>query len=290
MEAVDAEPVEDRAGPFGPGSILWESFGDRRILLVLGGALIMQTMHPAIGAAVGERSVYKTDPWGRLERSLTSLQKWVYAGPGAIEEGNRLRQMHKAFRGTDAHGTPYRALDPEPWAWVHLTAFERGVMLERYFTLPSQRQDERALYQEVVRLGRILQVPEDMLPPTVGDYWAYFDDMVATTLEAHPTAVDVLERMTTTPTPKWFPSAIRSAWRPFGMSAGRFQRFITVGTFPPAVRKIFGLSWSDDDERKLRRIGRVIATVMPRLPERLRYLPIAYRARREARAGGRRAS
>ncbi|MGH2793760.1 MAG: oxygenase MpaB family protein [Actinomycetota bacterium] len=273
----------ERPEPFGPGSILWETFGDRRILFVLGGALIMQTMHPAIGAAVAERSVYRTDPWGRLERSLNSLQKWVYAREGGFDEGERLRAMHRSFRGTDGHGKPYWALDPEPWAWVHLTAFERGVTLEKYFTLPSQRVDDRALYKEILQLGRILQVPEDQLPPTVEDYWAYFDEMVATTLEAHPTAVDVLERMTETPPPKWIPPAMRAAWRPFGMSAGRFQRFITVGTFPPAIRKNFGLSWSEDDERKLRRIGGAIARVMPRLPERIRYMPIAYRARQEAR-------
>lgn len=273
-----------RVEPFGPGSILWETMGDRRILLVLGGALIMQTMHPSIGHAVAERSVYKTDPWGRLERSLTSLQKWVYAGDGALEEGNRLRAMHRAFRGTDDRGTSYSALDPEPWAWVHLTAFERGVTLERYFTLPEQRQDDHALYEEALHLGRILQVPEEQLPPTVEDYWKYFDEMVATTLEAHPTARDVLDRMTETPPPKFIPPAIRAAWRPFGMTAGRFQRFITVGTFPPAIRRMFDLEWSDDDERKLQRIGRAIATVFPRLPERLRYLPIAYRARKAARA------
>ena len=278
------EAATHRAEPFGPGSILWETMGDRRILLVLGGALIMQTMHPSIGHAVAERSVYRTDPWGRLERSLISLQKWVYAGEGALEEGNRLRAMHKAFRGTDGRGTSYSALDPEPWAWVHLTAFERGITLERYFTLPEQRQDDHALYEEVLHLGRILQVPEEQLPPTVEDYWKYFDEMVATTLEAHPTAVDVLERMTETPPPKFIPPAIRAAWRPFGMTAGRFQRFITVGTFPPVIRKMFDLEWSDDDERKLQRIGRAIATVMPRLPERLRYLPMAYRARKAARA------
>ena len=273
-----------RAEPFGPGSILWETMGDRRILLVLGGALIMQTMHPSIGHAVAERSVYKTDPWGRLERSLNSLQKWVYAGRGALEEGERLRAMHKAFRGTDDRGTSYSALDPEPWAWVHLTAFERGLTLERYFTLPEQRIDQHVLYPEILKLGRILQVPEDQLPPTVEDYWRYFDDMVATTLEAHPTARDVLDRMTETPPPKFIPPAIRAAWRPFGMTAGRFQRFITVGTFPPAIRKMFDLEWSEDDERKLQRIGRAIGSVFPRLPERLRYLPIAYRARKEARA------
>lgn len=288
MTSTDAIPTESRPDPtvFEPGSLLWEGAGDRRMMLVLGGALIMQTMHPAIGHAVGERSVYKTDPWGRLERSLTSLQKWVYAGPGAIVEGQRLRKLHSSFKGVDDDGRSYRALDPEPWAWVHLTAHERAMTMNRSFVGDmTSLEDERRVYREILQLGRILAVPEEMLPPTVEDYWRYFDDMVATKLVAHPTAVDVLDRMLKTPAPKSMPRAIRSLWKPFGWSSGHFQHFVTVGTFPPAVREILGLPWSSDDERKLRRIGRVITRAFPRLPERIRFMPIAYQARREARTG-----
>jgi uncharacterized protein (DUF2236 family) len=273
---------------FGPGSLLWDGMGDQRILLLLGGALIMQTMHPVIGDAVDDRSTYRTDPWGRYERSITSVQKWVYGGPHAIEEGLRLRRLHATIKGVGATGRPFDALDPEPYAWVHLTAFERGVTLNRYFfRQPYSSEEERRLYAEILQLGRILCVPEEMMPPTVEDYRRYFDDMVATTLEAHPTALDVLSRLERTPMPRSLPPALRFAWGPFGRSSGRFQRFVTVGTFPPAVRELLGLSWSDKDERRLQRIGRLIARTFPRLPERVRYLPIAYRARQAARGSTR---
>jgi uncharacterized protein (DUF2236 family) len=166
---------------------------------------------------------------------------------------------------------------------VHLTAFERALTLNRYFVLPETTpDDERRLYDEILRLGRILQVPTDALPPTVEDYWAYFDEMVATTLEAHPSALDVLSRMERTPVPRSLPGSIRLLWRPFGWSAGKFQRFVTVGTFPPSIRAKLGLAWSADDERRLRRVGRLIARSFPHLPERIRYMPMAYRARRRA--------
>lgn len=271
--------------PFGPGSLLWEGAGDQRILLVLGGALIMQTMHPAIGDAVQARSTYRTDPWGRFDRSITSLQKWIYAGPGAIEEGRRLRQLHNAFKGVGATGRPYDALDPEAWAWVHLTAFERAVTLNRYFFLePYGPDEEQRVYEEVRQLGRILAVPEELMPPTVEGYWSYFDRMVSTRLENHPTAHDVLEMMPRTPVPPVVPPALRGLWGPVGGFTGRLQRFVTVGTFPPAVREILGLRWSAKDERRLRAFGRFVARAFPRVPERFRYLPIAYEARRAARA------
>ncbi|MCI0434757.1 MAG: DUF2236 domain-containing protein [Gemmatimonadetes bacterium] len=273
--------------PFGPGSLLWDGAGDRRMLLVLGGALIMQAMHPTIGEAISQTREYATDPWGRFERSINSVQRWVYGGAGAFAEGERLRELHKKFSGTHADGTRWRALDPEPWAWVHNTVFERAVVLNRYFSdEPLTGEPVRRMYEEVLQLGRILHVPERMLPPTVEEYWSYFDDMVANKLTAHPAARDVLQRMVATPAPPSIPRAIRAAWKPFGLSVGRLQQFVTVGTFPPAVREILGLTWSDRDEQRLRRFGRAVVATWPHLPERVRYMPIAYRARRAAARGG----
>ena len=65
---------------------------------------------------------------------------------------------------------------------------------------------------------------------------------------------------------------------------GRVQHFVTVGTLPPRAREILGLPWTDRDERRLRLLGRLVALAMTVLPERLRYFPIAYEARRADRA------
>ncbi|MGW4402828.1 oxygenase MpaB family protein [Nonomuraea sp. NPDC004702] len=73
--------------PFGPGSMHWDTAGEYRNLLVAGSALVLQTMHPAVGAAVAEHSTYKDDPWGRLNRTLASVQKWVYGGEGVWPRG-----------------------------------------------------------------------------------------------------------------------------------------------------------------------------------------------------------
>ncbi|MCG5214292.1 oxygenase MpaB family protein [Streptosporangium sp. KLBMP 9127] len=283
---MSAEP-EHELKPFGPDSLLWEGMGDVRLVFLLGGALIMQVMHPAIGAAVGEQSVYRTDPWGRLTRSLTSLQKWVYGGPAAIEEGRRLRALHRDIKGVDLQGRKYHALSAEPYAWVHLTAFERSVTSARYFGEPVTMERQRRMYAEIMHLGRILQVPERMFPPTVEDYWRYFDRMVADTLEDHPTAHDVLDAVSGVGPPPMLPPAFGPLWRPLGLTSGRINHFVTVGTLPPAVREKLGLSWSARDERRLRALGRAVAALTPHLPERVRYLPIAYHARRAARSRAR---
>ncbi|MEV0346374.1 oxygenase MpaB family protein [Nonomuraea sp. NPDC050680] len=270
--------------PFGPGSLHWETAGEYRNLLVAGSALVLQTMHPAVGAAVGRHSTYKQDPWGRLDRTLTSVQKWVYSGVGGLAEGERLRELHKPISGVDEQGRSYHALNGAAWAWVHLSLFERFVTLNRYFGTPYTEDAERRLYEESRHLGAILRVPEREMPATVEEFWSYFDEMAAERLEPHPTAIDVLAVMRGTPMPPGLPRSLRRLWAPVGVGSGEFNYFVTVGTLPPIVRKKLDLPWSARDEWRLRQLGRAVAMLAPRLPERLRYMPIAYHARKAARS------
>jgi uncharacterized protein (DUF2236 family) len=273
--------------PFGPGSMHWDTAGEYRNLLVAGSALVLQTMHPAVGAAVAEHSTYKADPWGRLERTLASVQTWVYGGADGPEEGRRLRELHRPISGVDEQGRHYHALSGEAWAWVHLSLFERFIALNRYFGTPFTPEQERRLYGESLRLGAILRVPEREMPRDLDGFWKYFDEMVADRLEAHPTALDVLAAMRGTPAPPGLPVALRRLWTPVGMGAGQFNHFVTVGTLPSAVRRKLGLHWTAREERRLRHLGHAVAMLTPRLPERLRYMPIAYHARKAARGSPR---
>ncbi|MFD6986541.1 oxygenase MpaB family protein, partial [Streptomyces sp. NPDC059956] len=106
-----------------PGGVLWTIAGDVRALLMLPAAFTLQVAHPAIGAGVDEHSVFRTDPWGRGERSLRSVQLWVYGGADAAAEGRRVRRLHKEIQGTDTRGRRYHSLDPACYAWVHATGF-----------------------------------------------------------------------------------------------------------------------------------------------------------------------
>ncbi|MGP3936910.1 oxygenase MpaB family protein [Nonomuraea sp. KM88] len=269
--------------PFGPGSLHWDTAGEYRNLLVAGSALVLQTMHPAVGAAVAEHSTYKSDPWGRLTRTLTSVQTWVYGGPGGPAEGERLRRLHRDISGVDEHGRHYHALNGEAWAWVHLSLFERFIALNRWFGTPFTHEQEERFYAESRQLGALLRVPEREMPGDLAAYRRYFDDMVADRLEPHPTALEVLAVMRDTPAPPALPRPLRGLWAPVGVGSGEFNHFVTVGTLPPSVRGKLGLRWAARDERRLRQVGHAVATLTPRLPERLRYMPIAYRARRAAR-------
>lgn len=287
-EGTPASPPDGRErrgepAPFGPGSLLWEQMGLYTSAIAGNSVFVLQVMHPAIGTVVDRLSSFRTDPLGRAARSFASVQTWVYGGRTAIEEGRRLREMHRPLSAVDEEGRRHHALSAEPWAWVHLTGFYAAVTAAKYFApAPLTPEEQQQIFDEFLQLGRILQVPERMLPGSIPDYWAYFDAMVADTLVPHKVAHEVLAQMGRVP--PGVPGPLRPAAAPVSMAAGRLGRLITVGTLPAEAREKLGLRWTAADERRLRLAGQVIGRGAPLLPERVRYMPIAYRARQAARA------
>jgi uncharacterized protein (DUF2236 family) len=270
--------------PISPGTRLWDETGLVTFSLTTGAAFALQVMHPAVGAVVGEHSVFRTDAIGRAKRSIASVMTWVYGGDDALREGDRLRGLHAPLTST-VDGVRYTALASGPWAWIILTAPYAYTVGARYFSArPMSRAEEEAFYAEVVQLARNLHVAEKEIPPTYDDYLAYFADMVEHTLVAHPTAYDFLKATRRVPPPPRTPAVLRPLWRLVMDVPGRIQHFVTIGTLPAVARKKLGLSWTARDERILRALGAVVGRVLPLLPERVRYFPIAYEARRAERA------
>uniref|UniRef100_A0AAU2VIR7 DUF2236 domain-containing protein n=1 Tax=Streptomyces sp. NBC_00008 TaxID=2903610 RepID=A0AAU2VIR7_9ACTN len=273
-----------------PGGVLWSLSGDIRALLMLPAALTLQVAHPAVGAGVDEHSVFRADPWGRGERSLRSLQLWVYGGAEAVEEGRRLRRLHRTIRGTDTRGRPYHALSPANYAWVHATGFPVYQHAARYLIRPLGAEQERALYREWLQVGRVLGIHDRDMPQTIEEFWPYYRGMLAGEIERTVVVDELVDPGTPVPPPDRGPRLLRlplrALWPVLRPPLARFRSFLTVGLMPPDAREAIGLEWTDAQERALRRFCAVVRLVVPVLPERLRYLPRARRARaayREAR-------
>ncbi|MEU7070466.1 oxygenase MpaB family protein [Streptomyces narbonensis] len=269
------------------GGVLWSVAGDIRALLMLPAALVMQVAHPAIGAGVDEHSVFRTDPWGRGERSLRSVQLWVYGGEDAAEEGRRLRRLHREIQGTDAHGRAYHALTPTYYSWVHATGFpvyRHGLGL---LARPLTDAQERQLYAEWLQVGRVLGIHDRDMPQTIDEFWPYYRKVLADELEATVVVRELLDPDLPVPAPDRGPLplrfALRLVWPVLRRPVLRLRAFLTVGLMPPDAREAIGLEWTDAQEHALRRFARVVRAVVPVLPERLRYLPLAREAREAAR-------
>jgi uncharacterized protein (DUF2236 family) len=107
--------------PIGAHTRLWDDTGLVTFSLTTGAAFGLQVMHPTVGAVVGEHSVFRTDAIGRAQRSIASVMTWVYGGPEALTEGDRLRRLHAPLKST-VDGVTHTALSSGPYAWIILTA------------------------------------------------------------------------------------------------------------------------------------------------------------------------
>ncbi|WP_433666979.1 oxygenase MpaB family protein [Nocardia sp. CA-136227] len=267
--------------PFGPGSRMWEDTGLITFSLTAGSAFLLQTMEPSIAAVVDEHSSFRTDALGRAARSIASVMMWIYGGEEALAEADRLRTMHATLNSTDAQGVKHRALSSGPWAWVLHTAVFAFTEGNKYFSSDKLTEAEKeSYYQEVVQLMRNFSVPPKEIPATYAEWLPWFEDQIENHLVPTNVAHDYLKVIRNIAPPKQIPSALRPVWRVATQPIGRLQYFCTVGTTPDSIRDRLGLEWTANDERALRVLGWVIGRLVPMLPERVRYFPIAYEARR----------
>ncbi|MGW4356366.1 oxygenase MpaB family protein [Nocardia sp. NPDC004582] len=267
--------------PFGPGSRMWEDTGLITFSLTAGSAFLLQTMEPSIAAVVDEHSSFRTDALGRAARSIASVMMWIYGGEEGLAEADRLRTMHATLNSTDAQGVKHRALSSGPWAWVLHTAVFAFTEGNKYFSSDKLTEAEKeSYYQEVVQLMRNFSVPPKEIPATYAEWLPWFEDRIDNHLVPTTVAHDYLKVIRNIAPPKQIPSALHPVWRVAAQPVGRLQYFFTVGTTPASIRDRLGLEWTANDERALRLLGWAIGRTVPKLPERVRYFPIAYEARR----------
>ncbi|NKY36272.1 DUF2236 domain-containing protein [Nocardia speluncae] len=280
VAAIDTHAPAERR-PFGPGTRTWEEVGLVTFSLTAGSAFLLQTMEPSISAVVDAHSTFRTDPIGRALRSLSAVMMWTYGGEESLGETDRLRKMHATLNTTDADGKRHTALSSGPWAWVlHTGTFAFAENAEYFAKRPLTTAEKEDYYRETVQLMRNFYVPPKELPASYADFEKFFADQVENHLEATQTAKDYLKVIRTIAPPTQLPHVLHPVWRAVTGPFGRMQHFVTVGTTPEVARRKLGLAWTESDERKLRILGWFIARLVPLLPERLRYFPIAYEARK----------
>ena len=88
-------------------------------------ALLLQALHPRAMAAVAAHSGYRSDPWGRLQRTATFLAATTF---GPVEQSEQyvavVRAVHARISGTTPDGEHYRASDPHLLTWVHVAEID----------------------------------------------------------------------------------------------------------------------------------------------------------------------
>ncbi|MFD7136517.1 oxygenase MpaB family protein [Streptomyces sp. NPDC059894] len=227
---------------FGPGSQFHEFFDDPRWALAVVRATVLEAAHPQVGAALMDSSTFVTHPWRRLRNTLLSLQRMFGAEEDVRQrEAARLNRLHARLNGVDDQDRPYDALDPEARAWVVATLFESTVTMCRLSGQPLEQATMERLYTEFRAFHAALGDEAGRLPPTVREFWPYYDRVVEEELENTEALRIILYRLFDhLPAPPLLGN-LPTLWAAGRALAGPVIGAITVASLPEPFRRRAGL-------------------------------------------------
>jgi uncharacterized protein (DUF2236 family) len=160
-------------------------------------ALLLQSLHPLAMAGVAGHSGYRSDPWGRLQRTSYFLAVTTYGtAADATEAVERVREVHKRVRGTAPDGRRYAAGDPHLLQWVHVAEVDSFLTAyQRYGSTPLTAAERDGYVADTARVARALGVID---PPEteaeLADQLAAYRPELQGTAEARSAARFVLLR------------------------------------------------------------------------------------------------
>lgn len=241
-------------GFFGADSMVRRLHRERLVLFSGVRALLMQACDPLAVVGFQRHSIIFDDPQARLLRTDERMSRIYFGSAEEAEETGRIVQaMHRRVRGKVpadygpiAKGTAYDATDPELGLWVLATLADSALVYhERIFGSLAAADRER-YWGEYRRVGKLLGLPPDSMPATVGD----LDDYVAGRLGDGSLWIsgerrDQAERMILEPP---YEGLLRAAFLPVTETV----RLISVGMLPPQIRDLFGFGWDPGREALLR--------------------------------------
>jgi uncharacterized protein (DUF2236 family) len=269
-----AAGCDDRAGVFGPTSLMWRIDREAAIFLGAGRALLLQLAHPWIAAAIVEHSRALADPVGRFHRTFGVMFTIVFGTTGqALAAARRLHRRHAAISGVLAEGvgpfatgSAYRANDVAALRWVHATLTDSALVAHE-LVHPSLSVDERERYWIEARLfGSFFGIPQAAMPQSWSDFVAYFEamcqsDVLTVSDAAREIAGEVLAGAgSRLRTPIWY-------------------RALTARLLPSRLRQGFGLRSGELERRASERALAVLRLVYPFMPGRLRHVGPYHEAR-----------
>lgn len=231
---------EKNDGFFQPGSMIRRINREAVVLLGGGHAILLQLAHPFIAAGVDDYSNFQEDILSRLYRTVLFMHNLAFEDR---ERASRsLQQFHHIHRqiqgrlgdraGRFPAGMTYSGTDPQAKLWVHATFVDTGRKAYEQFIRPLSPEEHQQYYADTLLLARLLNIPEDILPPTPEAFDRYMQHMLSGDTLAVTDTARRLGEAVLYPRVGFFP----------GLSAA-LLRFVTAGLLPDRFRQAYGLPW-----------------------------------------------
>lgn len=232
-------------------------------------ALLLQVAYPTVGQGVHDFSDFDTDPIGRGVRTFLGVfAVGIGTHKTAIATGKMIFERHMPIKGTIPAYKPgmadrkYSALEPEANLWVWATLVEGIIFGHREVNDNVPRARYERMYEESKLFGRFFNVKPSLIPKTLADFEAYFDDVVQNKLEIIPAGQKVADAL------------VHGRKFPYEQ-AGWLLRAFAAESLPANIRDGFG--WRSTTQTRaiygaVRSAARAYYAVSP---EPLKTIPIA---------------
>ena len=296
-------------GLYGPGSEAWRLNREAALLLGAGPlAVLLQIAHPLVAEGVAQHSTFREDPWARLDGTLRSYLRIVYASAAtARAEIRRLNTLHRTVTGpvsdpeaVSRFGRAYAARDPELSLWVHATLVWATLTTVDRWLVPVPHERRARFYAETLVIGRGFGVPDAMLPADLDAFEAYVTGMLGPGGPVRPSPVsrDLAHAILH---PPLAPLVERGAVaRRLGAAAPRLAGLLrhvprsaltpllvpAVGLMPAATRAELGLPWGPAERALDAWLTTMWRAWRPLFPPSVRWFPQALAADRRVAAHG----
>jgi uncharacterized protein (DUF2236 family) len=233
--------------------------GAEAVLIAGGGrAILLQLADARIGAAIADHSDFATDPMRRLRHTLAYVYAQVYGSP----EQQRATREWVERAHVPVRSAAYSADDPALQLWVAATLYDSAILVHETIYGPLPAEAAERILQDYAILGTALRLDPELWPSSRAEFAIYWEAQLA--------ALDVTDSARHQAALLLRPAAA-PWWLRLAMPAARL---VTAGLLPASVREEFRMPWSPARARRFDRFMGFTRAVYPRLPRRLRQLPM----------------
>jgi len=269
-----ADPGRD-LGLFGPGSVTWQVHSEPILALAGLRALFLQALHPRALAGVTQNSSYRTDPWGRLLRTINFVATAIYGTTAQAEAaGHRVRAVHAGLTATDpVTGERFRIDEPELLRWVHVTEVDSYADTARRAGVRLSPAQWDRYWDEQRRTAALVGLDPAGVPGTAAAASAYFQAVrpeLAMTREAAATLLFLAN-----PPPPWRPgpgwrrSVLDRLGRPPFRLAHLGVAATAFGLLPGWARRLYGMPGLPTADLTATVSARALRLALASLPHRV---------------------
>mgnify|MGYP006168418403 CR=1 FL=1 len=179
---VHGKVPDPLVGLYGPDSMMWKlmaplapnGFGAGR-------ALLLQTAHPWVTAAIDQHSIVRHDPVERARRTFNNVFTMVYGSmPQVMASAHQVHRVHEEIQGKIGYhagaferGSEYRANEINSMIWVYATLWETQVYMYETLVKKLSTEEKERYYQETKLFAMLFGIPEDALPSSWKEFIAY---------------------------------------------------------------------------------------------------------------------